>query len=768
VTRLISSKVIPHLSFGILALIYYILSIIIVKIWPDPIIMIFVTCVSLLLVPLIIGKAVVSIFYKNHGNDYSTFISSNMIEWITGIVIIYFLAATLFTFDILTPNVFTFGIILFPLIYLIYLEQKNSHVIGFIRPSFSKLIQVAFGNKLIIPIILIAGVLPLLYLAPVLPFPLSTTGTYSRIRLSLQFIDSGNSLLSPIQSLSAIIYNIHPLQVLSSTNYLQHILFSFSLYLVSYKMTKDSIISLFPAFIGPWFFLGGNAGLTAMENTPLIFLIFPWILYAGLDRFIKFPISSMKFSKSTFLLVFPIIFLSPITYLVGKGGSVIPPAYFVFLSIFLPIILMGIFYIINFRNRRRIGFLVTFVVPFMLIAILHPYIGTLAVFFLTCFFFAFSVDSARMLKILRIASVIFTAISLLLIVLGINGSSNFILSKFFFPNSIISGTASDLTVQQKWSTFLEFGPAIFVYIFLGLTFLISIFGNKKYIPFVFASSIMLLLTFSPESNFWRSEMFLNPLAAIIIAYAFVVLWKLINGDFQRFYNKVSLNIVEGLRSKLDRLKKRWTLPRFQKIFFIFLILVVLLPIAMASRNQYFYNVDFKVAGEGYFSYAQTYDVNCSFWILDNFENEKVLIISDPGTMYFVGSLTAKDTLMVYSDPFPWSVYLNETWDYMDKLKSDVFLLLGENGSYGRIQNAVLSMYPQTQNKIYSQLQDYDKVLLVITPHTYYWLYENNIFPTRVKILPINDVPVLDALNNDTDFNLVHQEANFLYVYELQK
>jgi hypothetical protein len=723
--------------------------------------MIFVVFVSLLFIPLVVGKAVIAIVHKNHKNDYVTFISSNMVEWLVGILIIYLIAAVLFTFNVLNPEIFAFGIIILPTIYLILRELRVNHWNSFASVSLAESVRSTFGNKLVIPIILLAGLLPLIYLVPGMPFPLSPITAYGRIRLSLEFINGGTMelvhgysfLLSPIQSLSAIIYGLHPLQVLGATKYLMHILFPFSLYLLSYKLTKDSAISLVPAFIGPWFFLGGSAGLTSLENTSMIFLIFPWILYAGIDRYSPFPLNSKRFSRSMFLLALAIVFLSPITYAVGKGGSVIPPTYFVFLSIFLPIILIGVYYALNFNNSHRIGVLITFIIPFMLIEISHPYIGTLVVFFLTCFFFAASASSEKTLKILRISSIALTAFALILIFFRINGPDNFMLSKFLFPN-LIRGLASDLTVQQKWATFLDFGPALMVYIFLALVFLIGLFGHKKYVSFIFASSVMLFLTFIPEGNFWRSEMFLNPIAAVLLAYALIVIWKLLN--LIKF--EMNLQISHSLlNSALRKIKSN----SVSKMLFVALVLVILLPIVQIPRMNYYSNPAFSEYGEGYISYVQTYDINCSFWILNNYKTSSVLIISDPATMYYVGSLTAKDTLMtMYSDPFPPEAYGSSTWTYMDKIRREVFLHLGENGSRNRTQEVASIIYPQFQN--------YDRVLFVVTPHTYYWLYENNTFPTRVKIMPINDAPIIQALFNDVDFNLLYKEGNVLYVYELQK
>jgi len=114
----------------------------------------------------------------------------------------------------------------------------------------------------------------------------------------------------------------------------------------------------------------------------------------------------------------------------------------------------------------------------------------------------------------------------------------------------------------------------------------------------------------------------------------------------------------------------------------------------------------------------------------------------------------------YIDPFtPWE-YGNETWNYMEQLRQDVFSSLGKEGSYARVQAAA--------SKIYPQFQDYSKIFFVITPRTYYWLYDNQTFPTRVKSIPIDSSAIINNLENDNDLTLIFENGEVLYIYELEK
>jgi len=764
-----------------MSIVYFVASILLERAYPNPAVKILVTSISIVLVPLLVGKSVIAVVYKHHEADYLSLVSSNVVEWIAGNLIIYFAAAILFSFSILDSRVFSLLVIALPSAYLLLKEFRRKDVPENHSAKWS--LGEIFGNRYVIPIIFLAGLLPLYYLVPIQPFPLSPTQTGGRLRLSLQFIETNyvelvrgySSLLSPIHSVSAIIYDLHPLEVLSATAYISHIVFPFALYLLCYKITKDPLLSLIPAFIGPWFFLGGSMNLTALENTNLLFHIFTWLLYVGMDRRSPFPVSREVFSKPLFFLSVAIVFLSPVTYFVGNGGRVIPPVYFVFLSIFLPTILIGVYYAFSRKHLRRIESLLTFVIPFMLINIIHPYLGPLAIVLLLCFFWASSLsEKQRSLRMLRIVTVLLASVVLVLVFFQISGPSNFFLSRFVFGDSL-KGTGLDVNVQQKWDILTGEGPAFAFYLFVIAVLLIAIFGQRKYIPFVLTSSVTLFLVFLPEGNFWRTRSYLNPLAAIVLTYSFTVIWGLVELHTKNLRNRIygapifdqskhhtTLGIIrlstERISTKLQRLRK---IKYLLKLALVALTIIILLPLVQTPREEYFRNA-LASSGEGYYAHFQTYDITASFWIQENFKNESVLVISDPATMYFVGSLTTKDTLMTkYIDPYyPWE-YGSETWNYMEHLKQSVFSSLGKQDSYKRVQEVAGIIYPDVKN--------YSKILFVITPHTYYWLYENLTFPTRVKSTPIDFCArtLLRNLENDDDFSLIFQTDRLVYIYELK-
>ena len=745
-------------SFDKLIIVYFAISILIARIYHDPIVIIVLSSLSIILIPLIVGKSVTSIILKNRIDD-KTPISLVAAEWFIGNLFIYYSASLLSFAKILEPRVYSFSLIVLPTIYInIYNVRKNKIKL---KNSLNVFIKKSFGSKLVIPLIILAGLLPLFYLLPIQPFPLSPTQSWVRIRLSMKFINEGyvelvrgySHWISVIISPVAIIYDFHPLEILSATNYICHIIYPFALYLITYVLTQDVIISLVPTFLGPWIFLLGNLNLTTLENTPLVFFIFVWMIYIALDYYHKKPLIVKDIDLKSFLLSSLIIILSPITYVIGKGGRVIPPNYFVLLSLLIPIIIIFIYYKLNKINRGRIELLLIFVFPLTLAAIAHPYLGSMVVVFLGCFFLSLYISNKHPKKLIIFS--VLLLITPILISSIVNFTSNFVLTKWLVGN-ILQGTSLDINVQEKWLRFLSEGPELAVYLFFASIVLIITKGCRKYIPFVFISSLLLSVTFFPEGLFWRVVAYLNPLAAVMISYLLIFPLTILEKKVTK-YSKIVLNYQ----------KKNFTISSnlllvATKLLFFAIILVLILPTAQSVRMQYFENFA-RYSGEGYNSWVYTYDVNTSFWFLNNFKNEEILIISDPATMFFIGTITSKDTLLFeYVEYYP-SEYLPATWIHMEQLKK-VFFSLGVPGTNERMQD-VISKF--SEYDYYNYLKNnYSKIFFVVTPRTYSWLYENVTLPITVKNIAIDSSNIISRLDNDNDFNLVYEIVRSLYVYEL--
>jgi hypothetical protein len=182
------------------------------------------------------------------------------------------------------------------------------------------------------------------------------------------------------------------------------------------------------------------------------------------------------------------------------------------------------------------------------------------------------------------------------------------------------------------------------------------------------------------------------------------------------------------------------------------------------RMQYFESFA-KYSGEGYNSWVYTYDVNASFWFLNNFKNERILIISDPATMFFIGTITGKDTLIFeYVEYYP-SEYPPATWIHMGQLKQKIFFSLGESGTNERMQD-LLSNFSGYYYYNYLK-KSFSKIFFVITPRTYSWLYENVTLPITVRNIAIDSSDIISRVDNDNDFSLVYETGRLLYIYELK-
>jgi hypothetical protein len=746
-------------SFDSLAIAYLVISILVARMCPDTIVIVVATSASIILIPMLVGKSIISLIYRKQGNTPNgSKIASAAVAWFTGNLVIYYSASILSFAKLLDPYLFSFSLILLPGAYLIINSLRKSN--KRLNDSLQDCIDRTFGNKIVVPFIFLAGLLPLLYILPVQPFPLSSTGNLARIGCSFDFMNKGYielvggyaNWISVILGILSAIYNFHPLQILSATNYISHIVYPFALYLISYKITKDEKISLIPAFVGPWIILEGSLNLTELTNTPLTFHIFTWMLYIALNYYDSSSLSLRGLSVRSFLLPLLIILLSPITYILGRGGRVIAPPYAVFLSLILPMILLVIYYTLNRNCEPRIKTLVIFIFPLTLVAIAHPFLGIMVIFFLACFLLTLSI-SPRHLRKLRISTLTLLAIVLILIVSQVNFSSNLILSRLLFGD-LLSGGGADINIQQKWLIFLWQGPEVAVFLYFLSVILISVFGDRKFIPFAFTSSVILFVTLSPEGSFYRVAAYLNPLAAIMLSYLLLLPVNMIERKEKK---EPFSNIMPTIRQKCSSIKFRGHTLK-PKTLYVITVLVLILPSIQVARKKYVENF-LDNSGEGYWSYIQTYDVEFSLWIRDNFRNERILIISDPATMFYLGSLTGKETLMTEYIYFLQHEYSNETWIRMEQLKQKVFLSSREEDP----SNAIHEILSSTSTPFET---NYNRVFLVITPRTYSWLYKNSTFPIVAKLSTL-DSTIFSKFNNNKFFNFIYRVPKALYVYEIK-
>jgi len=750
--------------FETITIIYFMISIIASRIWPLPAIKIISISLSIILIPILTGKTFISLLYKTNIFRFSP-VSLYIVEWLTGNLFIYFFAAIFSYVNILEPTIFSYSLVLLPLTYLVakrYTEKNVSEI-----KSYNNVVAKEFGNKIVFPFILLAGFLPLYQLAPILPFPLSPTQSWTRILLSMQFITKGyvdlvhgyshwsSVIISPL----SIIYDMHPLEVLSATNVVSHIAYPFILYLICYKITKNEIISLIPAFLGPWIFLLGNLKLTALENTPLVFHIFTCMIYLGLD-YCSSPLPIDDFREKSLLLSPFIIFLSPLIYIFGKGGKIIPPRYFIFFSLISPIILIVVYILLNKSNYGK-DLLVLFIFPSTLATIAHPYLGPMIVFFLICFILGL-IGSEKRISLFRIFFLV-TPWILIILVRRINIDKNFLFTKWLFGNLLI-GSGLDINIFQKWSRFLSEGPTVSVYLFILSFMLIGLNNDKKYRPLMFASSAILLMTFFPEGLLWRAVQYLNPLSSVMISYVPLILVSMV----EKIMGKSTFNkeiLITTFSKQTQKYSFRFKVRSLMISFFTISLLMSLLPSAISMKTQYF-NYGVQTRGEGYCSWVHSYEVNSSFWFLKQYKDDRILIISDPATSFFLGTITLKDTLMFeYAEFYP-EVYPNQTWIHMKQLKDNIFSSLGEKGSAGRIYELLENF---SRYNYYNYLrEEYNNIFLVVTPRTDLWFSHNITLPIPAKANPINFADVVVRLDIDADFTLVYAIDDLLYIYELSK
>jgi hypothetical protein len=291
-----------------------------------------------------------------------------------------------------------------------------------------------------------------------------------------------------------------------------------------------------------------------------------------------------------------------------------------------------------------------------------------------------------------------------------------------------------MDVQERWSTICNYGPSKVIYLMMISVLVSLFFQHKKFTPLMALVNLVIFMILLPEGTMYYWFIALNPLSLLCII---TLLYH---------FNKVNLKFYIKF--------KRWSFKLSTGV--IILILLFILPDAFITRLNYINNFT-KNVGEGYFSYIQTYDIQASKVILTKYSNERVIILSDPGTMFFLGGLTGKDTLLTEYIYFIAEEYSNETWYHMDCLKA-IFKLIEDQ----RFNNTLLFKYLSNQ----TQMESF-RVLIIITPRTYYWLYENVKFPVNVKPLDVSNLRIVQTIENMNNIFELSYSTRYLYIYEMR-
>jgi len=696
----------------------------------------------LIIMPLLVGGILLD-YMKDSFGEFSNIVSLAVISWIIGTLILFLSVSLLYIMGLFNAWWFTNGVTLSLLILLLY---KRPMLFSLLTKKQN--IKEVFGNLSLIPLIFLAGSIPLFYIIPKLPHPMPFAASYLYVYQALQFTDMniidvvrGNvPVIAALVGFVSKLCNLHPLYVYSSIYLLNHLIYAFSAFLLSYRLTKRMDIAVFSSIVSHWTI--GNLMTMTFSNRFLLYVIFPLLLYVALDCY-----SSLKFGGYLMVWILVSIIPSIIVFL----GPIVPSFIRIFFVIFLPI-----FIITLLLMRKHHGSLIYLVLTGLFVSIIHPYEGLMVVFFLLSFIFSLILTSkkssltlifrrknGKALKLsssflIRMSALMIFIVSLALISGFITFPEEHILSRWRFPEG--APPEFNLDASEKFIRLKEQGPEFALYLFLiSIPLITAKEKSHRILSLIFMSSVIMLVTFLPEGWLYRASSYLGLCFALTTAYLLFL----------------PSSFIEKL--KIPHRKLRWS--KLIPLVYFTIIFILVFPSFQSWKLNYFDHIS-KVNPEGTLSSLQTYDLEAVFYLYENVTNSgtinDILLVSDPNTMYIMRSLVGVDTcLREYKYIFEYE-YSKETLEQMEILRKEVFMASSPENAYRKLV------------EIISGLGDYERTYIIITPRTSSWVTTGKMFGHYGYPLTkeIND-NLLSIFGDERFFTLIYSKEGKLYLYEVK-
>lgn len=577
---------------------------------------------------------------------------------------------------------------------------------------------------------LTAGISSFLFIYSYQPFPLTNGQSYSYV---LQTIDAtfgnlpiwgGHPPLVPLLlGMTSSLYNIQPFYLWSGSNFILQLLYPFLLYLVTYSITKNRLISCFAGIIS--LFLCGSSFLLGSTAPALLFILFP----IGMFFASKLNIKEIRWHT----IFFVTFFLFCIQLLLIALGTLPILRLFILVGVPLIALLFAPFY----RQTLFLG-----LIPLLIITgIAHPYQGIMITALVSSYIIVKKIKNNWSLK-LKFGSInILAIIGLLLLLFGatlflglITFQDNFVFTRWLFGDAF-DGTAYDITSVIKFDRLItNYGT---LWLFLGLVsmsliFLINNFRfNKDFsvdmLPLAFCGAICFIAYFLPDGHLTRMSPYFNLFFSILISY---LLLKVCG---KKFKSKIELRV----RQKKFMIDNR--------LLYFVLMIVIIVPIFNSYQTTTIQTL-VKANPENYYSYIQTYEVETFDWITKNTSNDSI-IVSDPYTMYMMRQLTGRDVALLQKTLFIYDrSYSTESLEAMSNLRDYVFC----SGNSGFIYSEVQKM-------------NYSQAIIILSERTATWINSGRNFPQ----LPTARISssMLSGFLNEEFFNLRYSKNNKIYVFE---
>jgi hypothetical protein len=573
------------------------------------------------------------------------------------------------------------------------------------------------------------------YIIPKVPFPLVFTAAYGWFLEALKYKELGivelyggyPPVISVFFGLLSTIYEIHPIYIFSITNYVGHLLYPIFAYVLCYRVTNNTVVSIFSSLISSWVY--DSIALTCLYNRTLFFWVFPLMIYILLDLF-----ESRLITFKYFLICSPLIFSPPyllfiLGYLAAKSLYSFP---ILLRNVLIPAFLLCSTHFV--RNKEL------FLITLLLVAfsIIHPAESMLFSFLLYMFIFSKILTEASKLPIAEILTLIGYFINLLM-ASGMVVFSNGITTNLFATSANIY--PFNLNSVQRYELMKTLIDPVVLHLFV-----VSIpFGllsaklekNKNLTSFTFTSCYLFLLLLQPDGLIaWRASVFMNiPLAIMNSIVLFSPLYVL-----KLFSPKLRFTIRVGTFLTISKFKH----GHFIIILLLFLIIsTTTFPFFSNFKLNYINNFS-KTNPNGYFSYIQPYEVEAAFWVYYN-TPKNITIVSDPHTMYILKSLTLRETAL-------------REYRYIEELEYS-------NETKKRMQMLRLSFITGNISEVKRLTCNQSEILIIISPRTLAWIEENVMFPIYIKEFAFYDK---SRYSNFQHLPLIfHDSNNQLYIYKLE-
>lgn len=280
---------------------------------------------AFLIFPQQVGEFTFGIINKIIGATHFDFdpISRYIIAWLTGLITLFLSLLLLVNQPYWNLNLFIILVLLLIIVTDIYKFRvlNNFAFNEFIESIkiYKKIQSQNLSNIIIIVIFIIIGISSVAFLKIDQPTPLMCSPIYNYTFKILEFVEGdvffirlGHMPIIPLLiGLLSKLFNVNYIWLFSTSYVINFILFPIGIYLFSYEVSKDRILSLFAAFLSPWVI--GSIVLHNFSTKPLLSVLFPFLLYIIYkNKMIK------KLNFNELLLVLSITYIITVPFLLNK------------------------------------------------------------------------------------------------------------------------------------------------------------------------------------------------------------------------------------------------------------------------------------------------------------------------------------------------------------------------------------------------------------------------------------------------------------------